>query len=130
MTLDSLVTSLDLSRRLKEVGCPQESMYFWVYSDYPTMPVQPRVLHTSQEKYVLASHKIASAFFPEELLRLLPKGLPSELDPNIPFRRSAWRDGVSCAVGDEHDVAVYETDDSPADNCAKLYLALKEKGLV
>ncbi len=128
MTLESLVTSLDLSRQLKAADAPQKSALFWVKANGDDHFQLWRYSSARNRSYI-SEDKIA-AYTAEEMMRLLPQGLASELDPNIPFRWSVWRDGVGYAIGYEYDGAEYVSDDSLANAGAKLYLSLKEKGLV
>ncbi len=137
-TLESLCTSLDLSRQLEEAGCPQESTYVWYRLKFlpEYLSDDPWAWHVGQlpvdgpdQKEPSSRFELHySAYTAEELLRLLPKRLnPSGLDAK-PLN-VYWAD----LDGGNWDVGYFQTnalDPSLANACSKLYLSLKEKGLV
>lgn len=76
MTLEKKVTSLDLSKRLKELGVKQESLFYWsFYKD------QSQVLYPQQEVFK-ESWKLdpnyCSAFTVAELGEMLPDKIRPE----------------------------------------------------
>ncbi len=119
MTLESLVTSLDLSRQLKEAGCPQESVCYWSrFGGLFDRPDQRRETD-------------ASAYTAEELLSILPQAIYYQGYSIRGFCR-LWMDRPADAyhIGYENFPSLTQYDQSLANACAKLYLDLKEKGLI
>lgn len=76
MTLENQVTSLELSKQLKALGFPQDSLFYWVHYNVNEKKGEPEnwnlvspMSHTIQ-KY----DKICSAYTVAELGELIPKG--------------------------------------------------------
>ncbi len=118
MTLESLCASLDLSRQLKEAGCPQESLYYWIC--YP--PEIWGIVSDANADLDMSQLYRCSAYTAEELLWLLPSKYGGKrIQSNNTTQ--GWEIGYP-------RMKVWCQDPSLASACAKLYLALKEKGLI
>lgn len=79
MKLENQVCSLELAKKLKELGVKQKSLFCWVYQD-------------DIERYELVympGHHWVSAFTASELGDMLPKDISSEvLNERFPFEKS------------------------------------------
>ena len=86
MTLESQVASLELCKRLKELGVKQESYFIWIESLHENRIVQSS--NTPHETRI-----ICSAFTSAELGEMLPSMTPSKLaDTSVTERR--WSCGM------------------------------------
>ena len=75
------VTSLELSRRLKELGVPQNSIYYWCQQEGQ----KPAVIPKARAKRILSWHKeIISAYLASELGEFIGNSLENGEDKNIP----------------------------------------------
>jgi hypothetical protein len=117
MKLEQQVVSLDLAKRLKELGCKQDSYAFW-----NARPNDPPVVLAGYELGAFNSlntpkrSRIASAFTVAELGELLPDGTISFYD----FGK--W----TCQYQPSHK----EFADTEADARAKMLIYLLEQKLV
>jgi len=114
-TIEQKVTSLELSKRLKELGVKQESYFYYVdgdlwdktaQSDYE-MPSTP-----SRDKWI-------SAFLAEELGELLKK-----VDFNIWYSYPDWRLKLS------DDIETRGRDESLTNAMAEMIIYLKKQNLI
>lgn len=118
--LESLVTSLDLSQKLKIAGFPQRSMWQWTHVG-GSEPPGPWVLLESTAASFHPERR--AAFTAEELLRLLPHNVEIARDEGeyvvmmpVDYEPNHWR------------MVVYAgTDASLANACAQLYLTFKAR---
>jgi hypothetical protein len=117
--LEKQVTSLELSKRLKELGIKQDSLWHWVYLE--TEFCQDWIL--VQEDGSLTAvyeNKNYSAFTVAELGEMLPEGYYSQKE------RNSW----GCADADNHLAVtnVYDCDKiyTEADARAKMLIYLIE----
>ena len=69
MSIDAHVTSLALSRRLKELGCKQESSFYWIKINNITS--EHIVIMISGDNY--DKYYVESAYLLTELLEMLPQ---------------------------------------------------------
>lgn len=77
---ENKVCSLELSKKLKELGVKQESIYSWFKNDMGTLFVGEDLQFYNKNK------KICSAFLSDELLEMLPKVIEDDLDgKTIPY---------------------------------------------
>ena len=68
MELKNQVTSLELSKKLKELNCKQESLFYWKYS------LEIKYTPTLQQgEYCPMGFKSVSAFTVAELINMLQK---------------------------------------------------------
>lgn len=117
MRLEDQVCSLEIARRLKELGVKQESYFFYEwYSDRATR------LTCKCEWIHIQTTKI-SAFTVAELGEMLPDKFTTYRD-SCKFR-GAWTDKASDLVG-----KLYVTSDTEADARAKMLIYLIENGLI
>lgn len=137
MKLEQQVCSLELSKRLKELGVRQESLFYWVI----TLTTE---YHLSQYDGVLPNglkerNDCYSAFTVAELGEMLPGGLPAYQDVdgtvlNISKTiKKEWLCGYSCHDSLEPwrlNWAGYETADTEADARAKMLIYLLENSLI
>lgn len=75
MKLEDQVCSLELSKKLKELGVKQESYFYWHYTVYTHDPFGWRIIHDDQLN-ILAEKKdenVMSVFTVAELGEILPK---------------------------------------------------------
>src|SRR5687768_259896 len=112
MTIESQVTSLEISRRLKELGVEQETLWYWSHID---------------GKYILVlNHGENHAFTVAELGEMLPIGVWSTRDKG----EEGWR----CKVV-FHDPRIrpplhFTVANTEADARGKMMIYLIENGLV
>lgn len=116
MDIEKQVTSLELSKRLKELGVEQESLFWWVNYDYPLgvrddlWNVQGN--HVGYKEYY-------SAFTVAELGEMLPEGI----------RSSKYQRKWICKKGHTRNT-YYEYADTEADARAKMLIYLLENKLI
>ena len=70
MILEQQVVSLELSKKLKELGVKQESIFYWLVIDEP--PQSSEVIFAKPNPFELAGSHLISAFTCSELIGLLP----------------------------------------------------------
>src|SRR5437016_1173186 len=78
MKIEEQVTSLDLSKKLKELGVKQESAFYWEDSVF-TDGMQ---LKSKERATLKGSHEIYSAFTVAELGETLPAGITAAKTKN------------------------------------------------
>lgn len=121
MKLEDQVVSLDLAKKLKELGVKQESLFFWssiegkgiFFSDKATWP------------------SAYSAFTAAELGEILPieiKGHP------LVIRHQAFKEGVAWTINYVYPIGLtawlYKYADTEADARAKMLIYLIEQKLI
>jgi len=77
MELEKQVTSLDISKRLKELGVKQDSLFYWVregHHFFDSKEIQPREPKLEQVKppYDFPYESVGSAFTVAELGEMIP----------------------------------------------------------
>ena len=128
MTLESQVASLELCKRLKELGVNQESLFYWTAYENPHFGVLKETdvlndfwqLHYIKEKYFGDHDYQISAFTVAELGEMLPPMTPSIL-ANTSVNEKRW----SCGIYPDDFRAETE-----ADARAKMRVYLLEQGMV
>lgn len=125
MTLSCQVTSLELSKRLKELGVKQESLFWWVH--HWTSPVPPTreatmVWDIFQKDEDDKVNEHVSAFTVAELGEMLPNFLYS-------FKNGAgkWFTDVKAKI---EKIEFPEYADTEADARAKMLIHLLEQGSI
>lgn len=63
-------TTLDQSKKLKKLGIPQESEFYWVEFN-GVGPGSYRIFHRDASPDYQKNHRIASAFIPSELVKII-----------------------------------------------------------
>lgn len=71
MTLEQRITSLELSKRLKELGVKQESIFVWEYFSETCYGVKFIPFAVVPDKFNCCEHY--SAFTSSEIIEMLPK---------------------------------------------------------
>lgn len=138
MTLENQVTSLDLSKQLKELGVKQESLFYWTFfKDYS------QILYTQQEVFK-ESWKVdpnyCSAFTASELGEMLPQSIEIKVDKGLDFwywnankkPYGGWTielNGPLQFFGDEKTKSYFE-EDTEANARAKMLIYLLENKLI
>lgn len=128
MKLEDQVVSLDLARKLKELGVKQEANFFWELKPHPNHK-GPRVVSEFawggwHREYI--AENCAAAFTVAELMFLLPQ----KFSLCRFYTDWEWR-CVDNRKECEHIVlANTQVANNPADACAKMLIHLAEKGLI
>lgn len=89
MTPESIVTSLELSRKLKDAGYWESTAHWWIYPNekHPDWPSKPFLIteferdHYHQEEDVY--DQLIAAPTAEEILRKLPDSVDTDIDVEI-----------------------------------------------
>src|SRR3990167_9737514 len=139
MKLENQVTSLELSKRLKELGIKQDSLFWWIIptdSDYKANPKNKSVLIYEKElcRDGNCGHKPISAFTVSELGELLPKNLKYKdgMINRVLMLDIVWNKGNGWIVGyqliNQTEDIIYQTLDklSLADAMSKMLISLKD----
>jgi hypothetical protein len=140
--IDNHVTSLETSKRLKELGVPQESVFGW------------RMKHSEPDRWIIwtsgttetfVGDESASAFLASELGEMLPlefwrKGRRFEFATNVgrsndhscnkTWGCGYYHEGRTPYGLDETDLETQAEADTEADARAKLLIYLIEQGIV
>lgn len=88
MKLEDQVTSLDLCRRLKELGVKQESYFWWVKKNFANdPPVDPWIVEAYQDTHAMEN---TSAFAVPELGEMLPINIRIDKSPFILVIGKTW----------------------------------------
>lgn len=129
MKLEDQVASLELSKRLKELGVRQESAFYWRQEVVNLEPEWVlRTWHTGDEREEI------SAFTVAELGEMLPVKVVEAKD-DIPMYKKYWENGMRDlhSVGYEspmHKICLQEFDRTEANARSKMLIYLIEKGIV
>lgn len=111
-------TSYEISKKLKEAGFDAESSFFWCRLDKDLIRI-----HISQSHSVPESIDKIKAYDLETILDALPKINKQE------YSTLLCSDGI-VYVNDDYISVGKEKNESLADTAGKMWLLLKEKGLV
>jgi hypothetical protein len=134
------VTSLETSKRLKELGVPQKSEFHWVHADISNdndfaKPELKWIILTAQEKnlYPKTTEKY-SAFLCSELGELLPDNIKDykarlRIDKNPNGRNTGWGVGYFEEGAGWH-VWIHKHEDAEAEARGKLLIHLLENKLL
>lgn len=128
MELSQLVTSLETSKRLKELGVEQISMFTW----FDTLPFE------DNRKWWLFYEQNttgvwASAFTSSELWEMLPHRIRKDgLAYDLEFWKSHDKKIGTCYIDmeSEHKFLISYEDNNEAESRWKLYIYLKENNLI
>lgn len=90
MDLENQVTSLELSKRLKELGVKQESLFWW-WQDYYGVGAKEPFLKDHEPHNPKGGWKYCSAFTVAELGEML-KDAPHPANPNFAAPLPEWSD--------------------------------------
>lgn len=121
MKLEQQVCSLELAKKLKELGVKQESLFYWL--EYKSFPVKPWQLETKESlKHVNYPERAIPAFTVAELGEMLKK-----MDYSFPeFDGIAW---VSIIRLEDSSYRSFSAD-TEADARAKMLVYLLESELI
>lgn len=126
MTLEQQVTSLSLSKRLKELGVKQESLFWWMpYEDKYEIV---RLLEKSVRDWEDKPEGTCSAFTVAELGEVLPTESREGWLTCTRNRGNIWE--VGYAISGEGFVNGYMSDVSEANARAKMLIYLLENKLI
>lgn len=137
MNLESQVVSLELAKRLKELGVKQDSLFLWEHHDDSCYGIKYKPFAVMPDFY--NKFKLYSAFTVAELCELLPKEIASSnkyhpYELNIKWElhysdNQQWH--ITYIKYDELDSLDYIIyDEKLADCCAKMLIHLLESGLI
>lgn len=123
MKLENQVVSLDLAKRLKELGVPQDSIFKWIL---PGSHNPPLVKYKYDSDYYTLSE--ADAFTVAELGEMLPRNVQGE---PLQICRS-FSDGWFVGYGNHMDLNGWhvESADTEVDARAKMLIYLLENKLI
>lgn len=123
MKLEDQVCSLELAKKLKELGVKQEGLFSWYY------------LGLSDAEFAICPAEdiqfpVASAFTVAELGEMLPKGLQTDDGPARLL--GGFREQWACAYGTFHRPFDFyiQYADTEADARAKMLIYLLEQKLI
>ena len=148
-------TSYEISKKLKEIGFSKKShQFYWVKYKNDIMPQEPKLEHWEKIAYTLEREEFPS-YDLETLLDALPDFITKEYKSKVNWEVKAFRERLiiekkeirySCddienaddanrfyqEYGYMQDITVFKkfNDKSLADTAGKMWLMLKEKGLV
>jgi len=123
MKLEQQVCSLELSKKLKELGVKQESLFSWVdvRLNYKEKDIRYQLVFKCQKFY----RDEVSAFTVAELLDLLPAGTTILKRTDITTKTIARYYVETC---EQYNKDWY--DENPANACAKMLIYLLENNLL
>lgn len=127
MKLESQVCNLELSKRLKELGVEQESLFVWTTAfmmDREHQRVFVEYIDTFLDRSIKGEQIICSAFTAAELGTLLPDGVMDKR--KFDGRWYSYMENPN-VLG---QASIGEDSESEADARAKMLIYLLEKGLV
>jgi hypothetical protein len=127
MQIEDQVVNLELSRRLKELGVRQKSLFYWGYYQEPVdkNPTPPRIyLFNDPRKY--EENHLFSAFTVAELGLMLPDGCGTLRDWDSGFTVYCYEKSEDGKTFINH----YHTTDTEADARAKAIIYLIENKLL
>lgn len=131
MQLTDICVSLELAQKLKEAGCPQESLFYWVKSSPWGAPEAEPYHIEGQDKIPFRDKK-----------KIFSAPTASELGEQLPIELKSGRFSIERFDGffevrfylnaDQHE-GLYDWHDeayTEADARAKMWLYLKKQGLL
>jgi hypothetical protein len=131
MKLEDQVVSLELAKRLKELGVKQKSCFHWVDLNFDGKrgPLKPYPMHYGSEqpeKHDLHT-PIASAFTVAELGEMLQSGMEDSHKTGFGHWTCAYLPSIT---GDGSDEVVRTSGDTEANARAKMLVYLLENKLI
>lgn len=126
------VSNLELSKRLKELGVKQESLWYWNQDTAYRKPhISPKP-EGDWAEYNITKHNYVSAFTVAELGEMLPKEIIREGELPIwlylGYLDNKWEVTYCVDVGGQQlSQYVYIKEDTEANARAKMLIYLKEK---
>lgn len=136
MKLEQQVVSLELAKKLKELGVKQESLFWWYrrgHYFFQTEEIQPSESELTDEKppYSFPYEVVASAFTVAELGEMLPQRAEIETFKSYVFgtKELRWRVVLTFKDGEEIEMPM-DLSDTEADARAKMLIHLIENNLI
>lgn len=132
MKLEDQICSLELSKKLKELGVKQESLFFWVTRDEKFnagLPTYPEIVYEKSLKHRIAYINCeigGSAFTPSELLEILPAAIEIN-NENLGLAIIIDTIDYNLIYGDTKNIFI--RDENLANACAKMLIYLIENKL-
>lgn len=123
LPLEKQLTSLDVSRELRNLGVPQESLFYWSEWHFHRPNEVPRIIHKSDTRG--NKTKLWSAFTVAELGVMLPEG-------RFSYRiGTSWFNGVATKKGLVFQrIAVAVAQETEADAQGKMLIYLIKNNLI
>lgn len=91
MNIENQVCSLELSKRLKELGCKQESLWWWILKNYSS-GTSPSFLLVAKSEWAKViedqTERCISAFTVSELIALCQE---NQIDLNADMDFNIWK---------------------------------------
>lgn len=106
MTLQDQVTSLESSKKIKELGFPQSSLFYW--RKYIDWIVELRTNNPGEYGWTDEEVSEISAFTASELGEMLPDNVKSYKDKRFPWTCEYVKDGFSYYCGGQTEVEARE----------------------
>lgn len=129
MTLEHQLTSLVTSQRLRELGVPQDSLFYWVI----TLTTDYHISYTEGDKSLLPQERndFYSAFTVAELGEMLPEEVESKKENEYYLTiRRAFRGQWEVSYSNSQVSFIHQAADTLADAMAKMLIYLLENGLI
>lgn len=128
MTLEQQVTSLELSKRLKELGVKQESLFYWEkrYSIDWAVTTTEDLSARKYDKY----YKYISAFTASELGEMLPEDIFGKGHIYCSKRHDTGEGSWEILYRDNSGISLLEIGDTEANARAKCLIYLLENKLI
>jgi hypothetical protein len=130
MKLEDQVVSLELAKKLKELGVKQESLFSWFKEDY-SEKTRLSARESYEESMIMAENwsRISSAYTVAELGEMLPPGYGSHKVADILYSSEQTEPHVefSCTSPYKHPPTVTHTE---ADARAKMLISLIENNII
>lgn len=124
MKLENQVVSLELAKKLKELGVKQESLFYWVRRD---MQADDSVVQIMQNKiHESYGETLCSAFTVAELGEMLPK----EKMTFVNWFESGWRIDYGTERDEHSRVGAHLIDKNLANAIAKMVIYLLENKII
>lgn len=122
--------SLELAKKMKELGFPQESLFYWNFYDSPEEPILDYI-DSCPLRYM---EELVSAYTGSEVIRWLP----SQIQPDkaiTPLHLEIWKSNedhyeVDYTSLQPKEQRIGETNESLANGAAKQLIYLAENGLL
>lgn len=93
MTLNNQVSSLELSKKLRELGVKQESYFAWFDGRATSLNACWEVFPSTESYVVIGTEGTCSAFTTSELGEMLPQNLQPETAAGETTYLQMWRNG-------------------------------------
>lgn len=131
LPIERQVTSLALSRRLRELGVPQESLFYWWVDGQVAHSEQPSYYYVATEGENLPDLDVACAFTVAELGEMLPQYLNFRKGGQNAFLEiNHYKDIWSVGYNDLNGSMHFEKDDPEAEARGLMLEYLLANGLL